>query len=80
MHVHTRDNAMRTELETQLLFCAPRELLLVGELSSRTRKLLDGYAAPASGVLSEAVDRYTAAQETACLNAALACWGLLLAH
>ena len=49
---------MRTELETQLLFCAPRELLLVGQLSGRTRKLLDAYAAPASGVRSEPVDRW----------------------
>jgi hypothetical protein len=56
--VYGRDNAMRTELETQLLFCAPRELLLVGELSGRTRKLLDAYAAPASGVRSEPVDRW----------------------
>ena len=48
---------MRTELETQLLFCAPRELLLVGELSGRTRKLLDAYAAPASGVRAEPVGR-----------------------
>ena len=49
---------MRTELETQLLFCAPRELLLVGQLSGRTRKLLDAYAVPASGVRSEPVDRW----------------------
>lgn len=48
---------MRTELETQLLFCAPREVLLVGDMSGRTRKLLDGYAAPSSGVRSEAVAR-----------------------
>lgn len=56
--MYGRDNAIRTELETQLLFCAPRELLLVGELSGRTRKLLDAYAAPASGVRSEPVDRW----------------------
>lgn len=29
------DNAMRTELETQLLFCAPREVLLIGDDMSR---------------------------------------------
>ncbi len=56
---------MRTELETQLLFCAPREVLLVGDdMSGRSRKLLAGFAGPASQVRLETVPK-THAPDTA---------------
>jgi len=65
-----QDNAMRTEMEAQLLFTAPREVLQVGqELSDRTRKLLASFVGPGSGVRLEAVDRtHTPAHATAVLE------------
>ena len=48
---------MRSALEAQLLYAAPRELLLLQPLSDATQQMLDGFCSASAGVRSEGVKR-----------------------
>ena len=48
---------MRCGLEAQLLYAAPRELLLLQPLSAATQHMLDGFCSASAGVRSESVKR-----------------------
>jgi len=66
-----RDGAMRTELESRLVFAAPSELLVASPLSAASQRLLGAYTSQTAGLRSQTAPRnkYSAAGAQAALSA-----------
>ena len=52
-----RDGAMRTELESRLVFAAPSELLVASPVSAASQRLLGAYSGQTAGLRSQTAPR-----------------------